>query len=50
MSQLADQLIEKEKQEKTGRLDLGCCGLTELPDALFELVWLEELNLGDGQL
>ena len=50
MSELAHQLIEKEKQEKTGQLDLGRCGLTELPDALFELVWLEELNLEDNKI
>ena len=33
----------KEKEEKTGKLDLGRCGLTELPEELFELEWLEEL-------
>ncbi|MFK7950579.1 MAG: leucine-rich repeat domain-containing protein, partial [Saprospiraceae bacterium] len=45
MSNLALELIAKEKIEKTGRLDLGNCGLTELPEELFELVWLEELYL-----
>jgi len=46
MSRLAKQLIEKEKRERTGKLDLGRCGLTDLNDIpeLFELEWLEELN------
>ncbi len=43
MSQLSLQLIEKEKQEKTGKLDLGNCGLKEIPKELFQLTWLEEL-------
>jgi len=43
MSELALQLIEKEKKEKTGKLDLGYCGLTEIPEEVFELTWLEEL-------
>jgi internalin A len=37
------ELIAKEKKEKTGKLDLGRCGLTELPKELFELEWLDEL-------
>ncbi|MCU4154544.1 leucine-rich repeat domain-containing protein [Carboxylicivirga sp. A043] len=44
MSELALQLIKKEKEERTGKLDLGNCGLTDFPDELFELDWLEELN------
>ncbi|HAP62768.1 MAG TPA: hypothetical protein DCR93_25815, partial [Cytophagales bacterium] len=44
---LALKLIAQEKKEKTGRLDLGNCGLTELPEELFELEWLEWLNLGE---
>ncbi|WP_165253289.1 leucine-rich repeat domain-containing protein [Paludisphaera soli] len=43
---LALERIEREKSERTGRLDLGRLGLTELPDALFELLHLEELHLG----
>jgi len=31
MSELAIKLIEKEKQEKTGELDLGKCGLKTIP-------------------
>lgn len=42
MTELAQQLIEREKRERTGYLDLGNCGLTELPD-LSELEWLETL-------
>ena len=45
MSKLALQLIEKEKQEPTGILDIGNCGLTELPEEVFELTWLKELNV-----
>ena len=45
MSKLALGLIEKEKRRRTGRLDLGRCGLTVLPEELFELVWLEELSI-----
>lgn len=44
MSQLALDLIEKEKIEKTGILDLKNCGLTEIPDEVFELVWLLYLD------
>ena len=49
MSELAKQLIEKDKQERTGKLDLGRCGLTDLNDIpeLFELEWLEELILSN---
>ena len=45
MSELALKLIKEAKEKRLTRLDLGNCGLTELPDELFELVWLEELNL-----
>jgi internalin A len=45
MSELALKLIKEAKEKRLTRLDLGNCGLTELPDALFELVWLEELIL-----
>ena len=46
MSELALKLIKEAKEKRLTRLDLGNCGLTELPDELFELTWLEELNLG----
>jgi Leucine-rich repeat (LRR) protein/signal recognition particle receptor subunit beta len=50
MSNLALELIAKEKIEKTGKLNLGKCGLTELPEELFELVWLEELNIANASI
>ena len=40
----AQKLIQQEKKEKTGKLDLGNCGLTKIPDEIFELTWLEELS------
>ena len=53
MSELALELIEKEKRERTGGLDLGRCGLSndkrwvaEVWKALEELEDLEELILG----
>jgi len=45
MSELALQLIAEAKRTDAKVLDLGNCGLTELPDELFELTQLEELNL-----
>ena len=47
MSELALQRIREAKQHRLTRLDLGMCGLTELPDELFELTWLEELYLSN---
>src|SRR6185436_5826436 len=47
MSELALELINEEKKNKTGILDLGKCGLKSLPDELTELSWLKELNLGN---
>ena len=49
-SDLALQLIAQEKKARTGRLDLGNCGLTQIPPELFDLEWLEWLNLGHGWL
>ena len=45
MSELALQLIHEAKETHAKTLDLGNCGLTKLPDALFELVDLEVLYL-----
>ncbi len=45
MSQRALDLIRAAKSTRAQKLDLGNCGLTELPDALFELVDLEVLCL-----
>jgi len=43
MSKVALQLIAQAKKDHATCLDLGNCGLTEIPHELFELVWLEEL-------
>jgi len=43
---IARRLIAKEAEKKTGFLDLGMLGLTELPDELFGLAHLRGLNLG----
>ncbi|GEM_PF-2859987 len=48
MSQLALDLIAKNKRNRSPFLDLGNCGLIELPQELFDCVWLENLNLGIG--
>ncbi len=49
MSELALKLIKEAKEKRLTRLDLGNCGLTELPDELFELVWLENLILSENR-
>lgn len=46
MSELALRLIEHEKIAQTGKLDLQNCNLTELPEELFELKYLDTLILG----
>ena len=48
MSKLATKLIEKEKKERTGYLDLGRCGLTEWPEELFDCTWLETLIVSNA--
>ncbi|PHN05098.1 COR domain-containing protein [Flavilitoribacter nigricans] len=48
MSELAQKLIEKEKREKSKILDLGKCGLSDLPKALYNLDWLEILILSNA--
>ncbi|QJW91482.1 hypothetical protein HNV11_19905 [Spirosoma taeanense] len=47
MSALALNLIKQAKLSRAIFLDLGNCGLMELPDDLTKLIWLERLNLGD---
>ena len=47
MSELALRLIEENKKTKAKSLDLGNCGLTEVPEEVGELVWLEELILSN---
>ena len=38
------QLIAENKRTKANFLDLGNCGLTEVPAEVGELVWLESLS------
>ena len=47
MSELALQLIAENKKTRATRLDLGNCGLTELPPEALECVWVEELILSN---
>ncbi len=47
MTALAQQIIEHERQTRTGYLDLGRCGLTEMPD-LSDLDWLDTLILSNA--
>jgi internalin A len=46
MSELALQRIREAKEQRLTSLDIGNCGLTEIPDEVFELTWLEELIIG----
>ena len=41
---IALQRIAHEAEARTGALDLGMLGLTELPEELFALTHLQELN------
>lgn len=42
---LALEIIAKAKAERATKLQLGRCGLTEIPPEVLELDWLEELDL-----
>jgi len=46
-SKLALKLIEECKQTQSKKLDLGNCGLREIPLEIFELTWLEELIISN---
>ncbi len=48
MSELALKLIEENKKTRSPFLDLGNCGLTEIPVEIDELVWLEELSFASS--
>jgi internalin A len=50
MSELALRLIEENKKTKAPFLDLGNCGLTEVPAEIAELAWLEELSFSTRYL
>ena len=45
---LAQQLIAECKKNRSTKLDLGQCGLTEIPIEVFDLTWLEELQLSNS--
>jgi internalin A len=45
MSELANKLIAENKRTRERSLDLGNCGLTDIPAEVGELVWLESLTL-----
>lgn len=47
MSEIALRLIAENKKVKAKSLDLGNCGLIEIPLELTQLVWLEELILSN---
>lgn len=47
MSELALELIEENKKTRATFLDLGKCGLSEIPYQLAKLTWLEELNFAN---
>jgi internalin A len=49
MSELALQRIREAKEQRLTRLDIGNCGLTEIPEEVFELTWLEELNINQNR-
>src|SRR5947209_6483490 len=44
---MARRLIAEEAQRQTGFLDLGCLGLTELPEEIHQLTHLRRLSLGE---
>ncbi|GAA4396299.1 hypothetical protein GCM10023187_04290 [Nibrella viscosa] len=48
MSDLAIRLIKENKQTRSPFLDLGNCGLTTLPDDLFDCTWLETLIVSNS--
>ena len=45
MSDLALQLIAENRKTRETFLDLGNCGLTEIPREIKELAWLKSLSL-----
>lgn len=48
MSELALRLIAENKKTREPFLDLGNCGLTEVPEEIGELIWLEELSFASA--
>ncbi len=49
MSDLAKKHIAENKHTRATFLDLGNCGLTEVPAEVGELVWLEGLSLAGNE-
>lgn len=47
MNEYVKKVLEENKRTKDPYLDLGNCGLTELPDELWTLQHVQRLNLGD---
>lgn len=47
MTDKARQIIDREKKERSGVLNLNNCGFTEWPEEIFEMEWLEILTVGD---
>ena len=45
-NKLAAEIIRKCQEEQSDFLDLGNCGLTEVPEEVFEMTHLRRLNLG----
>ena len=42
------EIIERCRESKSKRLDLGECGLSEIPDEIWKMDWVEELVLGNN--
>lgn len=47
MSDPSKRLIAENKRTKAKVLDLGSCGLTEIPVTLGDHVWLESISLSN---
>jgi hypothetical protein len=48
MNDYAQGIVDKEKKERTGRLDLGRCGLTEIPEEVWTgMPWLRWLSMSN---
>ncbi|MFA8298732.1 MAG: COR domain-containing protein [Hyphomicrobiales bacterium] len=50
MNPKAKAIIEREKRERTGTLDLGNCGLTEIPKKIRSFTWITTLDISYNQI
>ena len=50
MSEIALQRIREAKEKQLTTLDLSDCGLTEIPEEVGEMVWLERLSLDKNRI